>query len=151
MANEVRTTLKDYNPRLLARDLTQSALPFDRLDMAGFVKKNRFEVEPAPGPRVIVDDKVANTQDIAQPGEIRFVFTTPLTGPEGTALDTELTAHVSTDRLPRQTRQQRDADQLAELEAEWPNWDTFTDPEKDAFLKKLSRFVIRRANQSAAF
>jgi len=98
MADEVRTVLKDFNKRLLTRALTQSALPFETLDLAGFVRKNRFEDTPAPGPRVIVDDKVANTQDTAQPGEIRFVFTTALTTAEDTALDTELTNHTSTDR-----------------------------------------------------
>ncbi len=151
MADETRTVLKDFNTRLLTRELTQSALPFDSLDLAGFVRKNRFEVTPAPGPRVIVDDKVANTQDIAQPGEIRFVFATALTPAENTALDNELTNHTSTDRTQRQTRQQRDTTQLDELEADWPNWDTFTGPQRTAFLKKLSRFVIRSARQDAAF
>ena len=151
MADDTRTVQKDFNRRLLSRELTQSALPFEELLLAGFVPKNRFESTPAPAPRVIIDDKVANTQDIAAIGELRFVFTTALTGPEGTTLDTLLTNHVSTDRTQRQTRRQRDIDQLDELEIEWPNWDTFTDPEKDAFLKKLSRFVIRRGKRSAAF
>ena len=151
MADETRTVLKDFNNRLLTRELNTSALPFEKLDLAGFVPKERFEVTPAPGPRVIVDDKVANIQDIAQPGEIRFVFTTALTPAEDTLLDTELTNHTSTDRTQRQTRQQRDTTQLDELEAEWPDWDTFTNGQRTAFLKKLSRLVIRLAKQSAAF
>lgn len=151
MADETRTVQKDFNRRLLRRELTQSALPFEELDLAGFVPKNRFEATPAPAPRVIVDDKVANTQDIAAIGELRFVFTTALTGPEGTTLDTLLTNHVSTDRTQRQTRKQRDLDQLTELEADWPTWDAMTNGQRFAFLKKLARFVIRQARQSAAF
>ncbi len=151
MADETRTVLKDFNRRLLTRDLNQSALPFEKLDLAGFVKKDRFEVTPAPGPRVIIDDKVANTQDIAQPGEIRFVFTTALTAAEGTALDTELTNHISTDRTQPQARQERDTTQLDELEVEWPDWDTLTNAQRFVFLRKLSRLVIRLAKQSAAF
>ena len=151
MADETRTIQKDFNGRLLTRELNQSALPFETVELAGFVRKNEFESEPAPAPRVIVDDKVANTQDIAAVGELRFVFTTALTGPQGTTLDTLLTDHVATDRTPRQTRRDRDTTQLDTLEADWPNWDTFTAPQKDAFLKKLSRLVIRRARNSAAF
>ena len=151
MADETRTVLKDFNRDLLRRDLTNSALPFESLDLAGFVRKNRFEGTPAPGPRVIVDDKVANTQDIAQPGEIRFVFTTALTGPQGTALDAELTSHVSADRLTRQSRLDQDVSDLQTLENQWPNFDSFTDAQFKQFVKRLARFVIRRARQSAAF
>jgi hypothetical protein len=111
----------------------------------------RFEGTPAPGPRVLTDDKVANTQDIAQPGEIRFVFTTALTGAEGTALDTALTNHDSTDRLNRQARIDTDLTDLDTLESQWPSFDSFTDAQFKAFVKRLARFTIRRARQSAAF
>ncbi len=151
MADETRTVLKDFNRDLLRRDLTNSALPFESLDLAGFVRKNRFEGTPAPGPRVLTDDKVANTQDIAQPGEIRFVFTTALTGAEGTALDTALTNHDSTDRLNRQARIDTDLTDLDTLESQWPSFDSFTDAQFKAFVKRLARFTIRRARQSAAF
>ncbi len=151
MADETRTVVKDFNRRLLTRDLNLSALPFEKLDLAGFVKKDRFEVTPAPGPRVIVDDKVANIQDIAQPGEIRFVFTTALTPAEDTLLDTELASHTSTDRTQPQARQERDTTQLDELELEWPDWDTLNNAQRFVFLRKLSRLVIRLAKQSAAF
>jgi hypothetical protein len=151
MADETRTIQKDFNRDLLRRDLTNSALPFESLDLAGFVRKNRFEGTPAPGPRVLTDDKVANTQDIAQPGEIRFVFTTALTGAEGAALDTGLANHVSTDRLGRQARIDQDLADLNSLETNWPNFDSFTDAQFKAFVKRLARFTIRRARQAAAF
>ena len=151
MADELRTVLKDFNRDLLRRDLTNSALPFEFLDLAGFVRKNQFEGTPAPGPRVITDDKVANTQDIAQPGELRFIFTTALTGAEGIALDTALTNHVSTDRLARQSRLEQDDADLTTLVNQWPNFNSFTDAQFKAFVKRLARFVIRRARDSAAF
>ncbi len=151
MADELRNVTKDINRDLLRRDLTASALPFESLDLAGFVRKNRFEGTPAAGPRVIVDDKVNNIQDIAQAGDIRFVFTTALTPAEDTALDTALTNHISTDRTTAQTRRSQDAADLDTLETNFPNYDSFTDPQFRSFVKVLARYTIRRARRTAAF
>jgi len=151
MADEVRTVVKDFNKRLLNKELNDSALPFQRKDMVGFVNKNEFEMEPAPGTRTILEDKVANTTDTAEPGEIRFVFTTALTGPQGTTLDTLLTDHDSTDRTVKQTRRQRDIDHLDELETEWTTYDSMTNAQKFVFLKKIARRVIRQGKPDAAF
>lgn len=151
MADELRNVTKDINRDLLRRDLTASALPFESLDLAGFVRKNRFEGTPAAGPRVIVDDKANNTQDIAQPGDIRFVFTTALTAAQDTALDTALTNHVSTDRMTAQTRRAQDAADLNTLETNFPNFDSFTDAQFRSFVKILARYTIRRARRTAAF
>ncbi len=149
MADEVRTTLKDYNRDLLIEQLVAAPLSFESLDMAGFVRLGNFIATPAPGPRVITDDKVANTQDIAQPGEIRFVFTTALTVGEGAALDTLLTNHVSTVHTADQDRLNQDVTDLDELEAAFPNWTSFNATQKDNFLRRLSRVVIREARKSA--
>ena len=149
MADEVRTTLKDYNRDLLIEQLVAAPLSFESLDMAGFVRLGNFIATPAPGPRVITDDKVANTQDIAQPGEIRFVFTTALTVGEGAALDTLLTNHVSTVHTADQDRLNQDVTDLDELEAAFPNWTSFNATQKDNFLRRLSRGVIRAARKSA--
>ncbi len=149
MADEVRTTLKDYNRDLLIEELVAAPLPFESLDLAGFVRLGDFRGTPAPGPRVIVDDKVANTQDIAQPGEIRFVFTTALTVGEGAALDTLLTNHVSTVHTADQDRLNQDVTDLDELELAFPNWTSFNATQKDNFLRRLSRVVIREARKSA--
>lgn len=149
MADEVRTTLKDYNRDLLIEQLVAAPLPFEKIDMAGFVRLGDFRATPAPGPRVITDDKVANTQDIAQPGEIRFIFTTALTVGEGAALDTLLTNHVSTVHTADQDRLNQDVTDLDELEAAFPNWSSFNATQKDNFLRRLSRVVIREARKSA--
>lgn len=149
MADEVRTTLKDYNRDLLIEELVAAPLPFESVDMAGFVRSGNFIATPAPGPRVITDDKVANTQDIAQPGEIRFVFTTALTVGEGAALDTLLTNHVSTVHTAEQDRLNQDNTDLDTLETNFPNFDTFTDAQFRSFVKVLSRVVIREARKSA--
>ncbi len=149
MADEVRTTLKDYNRDLVTEELVASALPFETIFLAGFVRLGDFRGTPAPGPRVITDDKVANVQDIAQPGEIRFVFTTALTVGEAAALDTLLANHDSTVHTADQDRRNQDQTDLDTLETNFPNWDTFTAGQKDAFLKTLSRVVIREARKSA--
>ena len=104
MVDETRTVLKDFNRDLLVEELLASIVPFETLDMAGFVRQGQFIGTPAPGPRVIADDKVANTQDIAQPGELRFVVTSVLSGVEATALDATLSSHLSTGRTAEQSR-----------------------------------------------
>lgn len=148
MARELRTTLKDYNRDLLIEQLVASPLPFEFLDMAGFVRLGQFIATPAPGPRVITDDKVANTQDIAQPGEIRFVFTIALTVGQDVDLDTLLTNHVSTLHTVDQDRLNQDQTDLDLLETNFPNFDTFDNTQFRSFVKVLSRVVIREARNS---
>lgn len=148
MADEVRTTLKDYNRDLLIEQLVAAPLPFESLHLAGFVKLGNFRGTPAPGPRIIFEDKVNNIIDTAQPGELRFVFTTALTVGEGAALDTLLTNHVSTVHTVDQDRLNQDVTDLDELEAAFPNWTSFNATQKDNFLRRLSRVVIRQARNS---
>lgn len=149
MADETRTVLKDFNADLLIEQLVASALPFESKHFAGFVRLGQFRATPAPGPRVIVDNKVANTQDIAQPGEIRFVFTTALTVGEAAALDTLLAAHVSTNRTAEQDRLNQDKADLDQLESLFPGFDSFNNGQFRNFVKLLSRVVIREARKSA--
>jgi len=149
MADEVRTVLKDFNRDRLIAELVVSALPFESLDLAGFHRQGQFIGTPNAGPKVIAEDKVANTQDIAQPGEIRFVFTTALTGAQGTALDTLLTDHDSTNRTQEQTRIEQDTADLDQLEALYPSFDTFDNTQFRSYTKLLARVVIREARKAA--
>lgn len=149
MADETRTVLKDFNRDLLIEELLASIVPFETLDMAGFVRQGQFIATPAPGPRVIAEDKVANTQDIAQPGELRFVVTSVLSGVEAVALDAALSSHVSTVRTAEQTRLEQDDADLNTLEIQFPNFDTFDNTQFRNYTKLLARVVIRQARQSA--
>ena len=149
MVDETRTVLKDFNRDLLIEQLTGPALPFESLHLAGFVRLGRFRGTPAPGPRVISSNGVAGTQDIAQPGEIRFVFTTALTGAEGSALDAMLAAHVSTNRTAAQDRFQQDEDDFDQLESLFPDYDSLNNGQRFAFLKLLARVVIRDRRNSS--
>lgn len=148
MADDVRTTLKDYNRDLLNEELVASALPFESVFLAGFVRLGSFRGTPAPGPRTIFEDKVNNILDEAQPGEIRFVFTTALTGPQGTALDLLLVTHDSLQHTAEQDRENQDQTDLDTLEATFPGWDSFNTSQRNSFLKVLSRVVIREARKS---
>lgn len=150
MADEVRTTLKDYNRDLVTEELVGSGLPFETVFLAGFVRgSNRFIGTPSPGPKLITRDGVANTEDFAQPGEIRFVFTTALTVGEAAALDTLLAAHVSTVHTAEQDRVNQDKTDLDALETNFPNFDSFDNTQFRSFVKVLSRVVIREARKSA--
>jgi hypothetical protein len=149
MADDVRTTLKDYNRDLLNEELAAAPLPFESVFLAGFVRLGNFRGTPAPGPRIIFEDKVNNITDIAQPGEVRFVFTTALTVGEATALDALLAAHDSLQHTAEQDRLNQDQTDLDSLEANFPGWDTFNTSQRNAFLKVLSRVVIREARKSA--
>ncbi len=145
MASEVRTVQKDFNRDLLREELVASVLPFESLQLAGFVRKgnSRFVGEPAPGPRTINEDKVAGTVDVAQPGEIRLEFTTALTGPQGAILDGLLSAHDATQRTASQGRQQQDVQDYAALELNHPNINTMTDAQFRNYVSTLARVVIR--------
>lgn len=150
MASEVRTVLKDFNRELIRDEIDASVLPFESMDLAGFVRKgnSRFVGEPAPGPKVISEDKVAGTQDIAQPGEIRFEFTTALTVPQGATLDALLTAHDATVHTASQDRRREDVNDYVTLELQHPNIDTMTNAQFRQYVSTLARAVIR-ANRDA--
>jgi hypothetical protein len=150
MAAEVRTVLKDFNRDLIRDQIDASALPFESMDLAGFVRKgnSQFVGEPAPGPKVISQDKVAGTQDIAQPGEIRFEFTTALTGPQGAILDALLNAHDATQHTAGQDRNRQDVLDFAALELNHPNIGTMTNAQLRTYISTLARVVIR-ANRDA--
>ena len=145
MASEVRTVLKDFNRDLIREELDASALPFQTIDLAGFVRKgnSRFVGEPAPGPKVITEDKVAGTQDIAQPGELRFEFATALTGPQGAILDALLNSHDATQHTASQDRRRQDVLDFAALELNHPNIGTMTDAQLRTYISTLARVVIR--------
>jgi hypothetical protein len=149
MADEVRTVLKDFNRDLLTEELAGSALPFESAFLAGFVRLGNYRGTPAPGPRTIFEDKVNNILDEAQPGELRFVFTTALTGPQGTALTALLATHDSLVHTAEQDRLSQDQSDLDTLEATFPSWDSFNAAQRNSFLKVLSRVVIREARKSA--
>lgn len=151
MANDIRTVLKDFNRDLLTEELVASALPFESVFLAGFQRKGNspFVGEPTPGPKLISNDKVNNIQDFADPGEIRFVFTTALTAPEATGLDTLLTNHDATQTTAEQDRSIQDETDLTILEAAWPNWATFTPTEKDEFLRRFARSYLRDQRRSS--
>ena len=149
MADEVRTVLKDFNRDLLNEELVAaSSLPFESVFLAGFVRLGDFRGTPSPGPRTIFEDKVNNIIDTAQPGEIRFVFTTALTGPQGTALDLLLVTHDPLQHTAEQDRINQDQTDLDQLEALFPGWDSFNNSQRNDFLKLLSRVVIREARKS---
>ena len=150
MAVEIRTVLKDFNPALLEDELAASALPTGEAFLAGFVRSSDPNIgTPAAADRVISRDGVAGTVDTAAPGEIRFTFRDPLTVAEGVVLDGLLTAHVATGKTAEQTRRDQDETDLDTLETDFPNFDTFTDPQFKAFVKVLARSYIRDRRNSA--
>ncbi len=144
MASDIRIVLKNFNRDLLIEELAASALPFITANLYGFERLNRFVGAPASAPRLISGDgnNPANN-DFAQPGEIRFEFTTALTIPEGTALDNLLTAHDSTQRTNEQQRQNQDQTDVDTLIANFPNFDRFSNAQFRAFVKLLARVVLR--------
>lgn len=149
MVDEVRTVLKDFNRDLLNEQLLASIVPFESLFLAGFVKLNRFVGTPAPGPKVIVDDKVANTQDIAQPGELRFVVTSALSVVQATALDAVLSSHVDTDRTAEQDRIAQDEADWITLRTQHPNIASMDATQVRSYLSLLARVVIRDHEKAA--
>lgn len=145
MADDIRTVLKDFNKPLLNEELVASALPFETVFLAGFKRQGADAdiLTPTPAPKLISDDRVNNIQDFADPGEIRFVFTTALTAPEATALDTLLAAHDSAGTTGDQDRDAQDEIDLDRLITDLPNVPTMTNPEFEEHVERLTRVVVR--------
>ena len=150
MADDTRTVRKNFNRDLLREELTASALPFElrpdgdiEMELSGFVRRNQFEFNPSPNPRQISRDGKAGTVDLADPGELRFVFTAALTRPEGVVLDGLLAAHDATQRTAEQLRQEQDVTDLDALIADLPAVPAMTPVELRDYVEKLARVVIR--------
>lgn len=143
MADDIRTVLKNFNPALLEEELTASALPFVSVFLAGFISAGQNEVQPSPTPRVITRDGVAGTEDLADPGEIRFVFTTALTVAEGVVLDNLLTAHGSTGTTSEQDREAQDVLDLDQLITDLPNVTTMTNVQFQDHVQRMTRVLVR--------
>jgi hypothetical protein len=145
MADEVRTVLKDFNRNLLTEELAASVLPFESAFLAGFQRKgnSRFVGEPTAAPKLISRDGVSGVEDFADPGEIRFVFTTALTVPQGAILDGLLNSHDATQHTADQDRTRQDTLDYVALEAQWPNIGTMTNADLRLYISKLARVIIR--------
>lgn len=146
MSTTTRTILKDFNRDLLTEQLAASALPFVKSELSGFRRKSRFVGTPTSEPRRVSRILQADgtyTEDFAQPGEIRFEFTTGLTIAEGVILDTLLADHDSTQFTTEQTRENKDETDLDTLITNFPNFDSFNNQQRNMFLKTLARVVLR--------
>jgi len=146
MVSDTRTVLKNFNRDRLTEQLTSSALPFIQVHLAGFEKINQFVRAPATEPRLILRRRLRDGsyfEDFAQPGEVRFEFTIALTSAEAAALDALLSAHDATQRTADQQRIEQDDTDWNTLVANFPNWDSFNDTQRNNFLKVLARVVIR--------
>jgi len=120
MPTLTRIALKDFNPAKLFEEMASLPLAGNP-GMAGFDRVTARRFTPAPGVKLVGTQTStgATVQDFAQPGELRLPFTRDLTGPETTALDNAITAHVHTVLTAEQTREdQDDADFQAILSTE---------------------------------
>lgn len=148
MVDEVRTVLKDFNRDLLVEQLLSSIVPFESLHLAGFVRLNQYVGTPAPGPRVISHDGVTGDTDTADPGELRFVVTSALSGLEATALDAVLSSHVSTGHTADQDRNNQDDADWTALETQWPNIAALDATQLRSYISTLARVAIREHNKA---
>jgi len=151
MAAETRIVLKRFNQRLLVEEMTASVLPVVSGQLAGFDDVNRFEYAPATAPKLITrrrNQDGSYTEDFAEPGELRFEFSAPLSVAENIALDDLLLAHDATQRTLDQQRQGQDETDLNTLVTNFPNWDSFNNTQRNNFLKVLARVVLREARNA---
>ena len=145
MANDIRIVLKDFNRDLLTEELVASALPFETVFLAGFQRQGPDPniVTPVPAPRLISHDRVNDIKDFADPGEIRFTFSTALTIAEGVILDDLLTAHDSAGTTSNQDRIEQDEIDLDRLITDLPNVSSMPNPEFQQHIERLTRVVVR--------
>ena len=146
MVAETRTILKNFNRDLLIEELAASALPFIQADFSGFKRIDQYVGAPVIESRLILrkrNNDGTYLEDFAQPGEIRFEFSTALTAAEATALDSLLSAHDATQFTTEQTRENQDITDMDTLVDNYPNFDSFNNAQFRKFVKTLARVVIR--------
>lgn len=168
MPTLVKTASKDFNPDRLREELEAAGLAavVTSMGWAGFVKAAPRLYTPAATRRVVATS-VSNgerTEDVADPGELRFFTTRDLTGAEDASLTTVLTAHVATQRSAEQVRQDQDeadldallATEFAAYRTRVTTWDTLNpaqklDAARDNFvvLGTALRVLLRRERGAA--
>ena len=121
------------------------------MQLSGFDRSSRYILVPVNEPKLITRRRNPDgsyTENWAEPGELRFKFSTELTPVEDVLLDDILAMHNSAQRTQQQQREEQDETDLDLLEANYPNWDSFTPAQRNSFLKVLSRVAIRSARNS---
>ncbi len=162
MVIDVRTVIKSFNRDLLLQELVATTLPFVmwpdtsivKMELSGFEisPSNRFiRIVPSPLAPVFVTSKrnpdKTYTKDFADPGEIRFQFTTDLTVAEGETLDSLLFAHDSTQITAEQQRLGQDETDVDSLIEQFPDIDSFNLPQVKSYLILLARAYLRDKRQ----
>ena len=149
MVSEIRTVMKDFNRDLLLQELQTSPL-FVSVQLAGFQRADEFTGTPASR-RISRIRQVDGTyvEDIAPAGEVRFEFTSELNASQASTLDALLAAHDSIGRTAEQSRIEQDDTDLDGLIANYPNYDSFTNAQRNSFIKALARVVIRDQRNTA--
>ncbi len=116
--------------------------------MAGFnLPRGSLVYEPNDRAAIIStrsDGQGGVINDIAAIGELRFEFRNALTGPEDTALDGALTAHVATATTSEQDNKAQDDIDSAQLLVDYGNWDGMTAAQRDATTKLMLRLQTRK-------
>ena len=117
MAVVVKTFEKVFNSAKLQEELQAALVGPQGITWAGFDRLDDRRYQPAPGPRVIsrVTINGVVTEDIAQPGELRFVYENELTPEEDGVLDGVLGAHDAALLTLLQQEEDQDAVDFDEL------------------------------------
>ena len=143
MAEVIKTVVKDFNPALLEEELNATVVPTRDTFYAGFVRSSADPNVATPQARTVSEDRIAGTKDEAAEGEIRFTFRNPLTGPQDTALDAALAAHVATTKTAEQLRVEQDATDLDQLITDLPNISSMTLAQLLDHVERLTRNYVR--------
>ncbi len=139
---------KDINLPLLTEEIAATIVPAYGLLMAGFTF-NRGDGLYKPNGRATIistrsDGQGGTINDIAAIAELRFTTRNALTGPEDTALDGALTAHVATVKTSEQDNKAQDAIDADQLLVDYGNWDGMTAAQRDATTKIMLRLQTRK-------
>lgn len=168
MAAVVKIALNDFNPDRLGEELVAAGLMplITSLGWAGFERVTPRRYTPAAARRVVGMSSVngVRTEDLADPGELRFGLTRDVTPTEAATLDGVLSAHdaalLSAEQV-RQDKDEADLDTLLATERQayltaLQDWDGMTSAQKLAATRamfltigKLFRVILRRERGAA--
>lgn len=156
----VKIVLKDINPPLFIDEL--ASLPIQLIGWAGSVDISARLRRPFAESSRVVGVSTQNGQrveDVAQSGEVRFLFSRDLTSEESTFLDDAIRAHDATQRSQEQQEQDRDQTDITNIiqteidayRANLAGWSSMLATEqlaatRDMFatLGKALRFILRK-------
>lgn len=146
MATLTKIANKDINIALLGQESEAAGVAWEGLLIAGFNRDGDRRHQPFTSRQIIssrTNPAGGVFTDSADPGELRFRYSTALTPAQETVLDGILTSHDATQRSTSQINKDKDRAAVSGLVDTYREWNTLTNAQKQSRTRQLFRLVAR--------